>query len=90
MPQTPDTRHWWQLVFLEPSCGHLAGTFITETDTVEIAVARAELAGARPPGCLVSAVEFHATAVHPDYLDILLTRDDFAVMPMPPGFQRIT
>lgn len=88
MLQTPDPRHWWQLVFISPVSGRFAGSFITEADCVDVAIARAELAGVRPAGCHLSAAPFRATTVHPDYLDILMTEADFAAMPMPAGFQQ--
>ena len=87
--RTPDPRYWWQLTFITSPCGELAGVFITETDQVEIAIARAELQGARPPRCDVSATPFLAHYVHADYLDILLTRDDMMAMPPPVGFTKM-
>lgn len=81
-----EVRHWWSLVFIEPTSGGLAGVFVTETDLVDIAVARAELAGARPPGSHVSASPFQATYVHADYVGVLMTCAEFHAMPMPRGF----
>jgi len=83
-----ETRHWWSLVFIDPMCGGLAGVFVTEADMAEIAVARAELAGARPPGAHVSASPFRATYVHWDFVDVLMTAAEFDTMPLPHGFSR--
>lgn len=81
-----ETRHWWSLVFIDPLNGGLAGVFITEADSIDVAVARAELAGARPPGTSVSASRFRASYVHTDFLDVLMTAAEFHAMPMPTGF----
>jgi hypothetical protein len=86
--RTPDRRHWWQLTFIALPLGGLAGVFITECDELEIAIARAELQGVRPPACDLSATPFLAEYVHADYLDILLTGDDMISMPPPVGFTK--
>jgi hypothetical protein len=88
MQATPDPRHWWSLVLIDPRNSSLCGVFVTEADCVEIALARAELAGARPPGSHVSAAPFRANYVHSDFLDVLMTCAEFQAMPEPAGFHR--
>lgn len=81
-----ETRHWWSLVFIDPMCGGLAGVFVTEAGMIDVAVARAELSGARPPGTHISASPFQASYVHTDFVDVLMTCAEFHAMPMPRGF----
>lgn len=88
MLATPDPRHWWHLVFIQPVLGKVVCLFITETDNLEVALARAELNHARPAGCDLAATPFIATYVHADYLDLALCQQDMIYMPEPQGLVR--